>query len=60
MYPGQMPTVKQNIFNIVLAVDLSQSSTLHFIAGMVNNVIERGFGYRWGVAPLVETEDGTI
>ena len=59
MYPGQLPTVKQNIFNIVLVADLSQSSTLNFLGGMVSNVIERGFGYRWGVVPSVETADGS-
>jgi len=30
MYPGQMPTVRRNIFNVVLVLDLSQpSTTLH-------------------------------
>ena len=57
MYPGQLPTVKLNIFNNVLVVDLSQSSTLNFM-GMIGNIIERGFGFRWGVVPIVETEDG--
>ena len=59
MYPGQLPTVKLNSFNNVLVVDLSQSSTLNFF-GMIGSIIDRGFGFRWGVVPIVETEDGTV
>ncbi len=59
MYPGQFPTLKRNIFNVVLAVDLSQLSSIDFIVSTVQAVIERRMPFRWGVAPLVETEDGT-
>ena len=58
MYPGQLPTLKQNLFNVVVVADLSRSSTLNFIGGMMNNIIERGFGYRWGVVPILETDEG--
>lgn len=58
MYPGQFPNIKKNLFNVVLAVDLSQSSTLNFIAGAVNNIINRSFPIRFGIMPIVETEDG--
>ncbi|KAI0696066.1 glycosyltransferase family 24 protein [Cytidiella melzeri] len=59
MYPGQLPNVKLNLFNVVLAVDFSQSSSVSFISESVNMVINRGFPYRFGVVPLVETEHGT-
>lgn len=58
MYPGQFPNVKLNLFNIVLVVDLSQTSSINFIAGAVNMIIQRGFPFRFGVVPLVETEQG--
>ncbi|KAH9848797.1 glycosyltransferase family 24 protein [Lenzites betulinus] len=58
LYPGQFPTVKFNLFNIVLAADLSQGSTIEFLGGTVNQLIHRGLPFRWGVAPLVETEEG--
>ncbi|RPD60390.1 glycosyltransferase family 24 protein [Lentinus tigrinus ALCF2SS1-7] len=58
MYPGQFPTLKLNLFNIVLAVDLSQLSSIDFIASTVQSLINRGMPFRWGVAPLVETENG--
>ncbi|KAI0367405.1 glycosyltransferase family 24 protein [Pilatotrama ljubarskyi] len=58
LYPGQFPSVKFNLFNVVLAVDLSQASSIDFIGATVNTLIHRGLPFRWGVAPLVETEDG--
>lgn len=58
VYPGQFHNVKQNLFNVVTVVDLSQSSTLNFIAGAVSNIIRRGFPFRFGIVPIVETEDG--
>ncbi|KAL5522625.1 hypothetical protein ACEPAG_8642 [Sanghuangporus baumii] len=57
LYPGQFHNVKQNLINIVLVADLSQTATLNFIAGPVNNIISRGFPIRFGVVPTVETED---
>ncbi|PIL30079.1 hypothetical protein GSI_07656 [Ganoderma sinense ZZ0214-1] len=59
MYPGQFPTLKLNLFNVVLAVDLSQLSSVDFIATTVQMLISRGLPFRWGVAPIVETEDGS-
>ena len=32
MYPGQFPALKFNLFNVVLAVDISQTSSANFIA----------------------------
>ncbi|KAI0754012.1 glycosyltransferase family 24 protein [Daedaleopsis nitida] len=58
MYPGQFPAVKFNMLNVVLAVDLSQLSSIDFIATTVQAIISRSMPFRWGVAPLVETEDG--
>ncbi|KAL5480943.1 KRE5 [Sanghuangporus weigelae] len=57
LYPGQFHNVKQNLINVVLVADLSQTATLNFIAGPVNNIISRGFPIRFGVVPTVETED---
>jgi len=58
MYPGQFPSVKLNMFNIVLLLDLSQATSINFIASPVSNIIERNFAFRFGVVPIVETEDG--
>ncbi|TCD67335.1 hypothetical protein EIP91_000256 [Steccherinum ochraceum] len=58
MYPGQFPSIKLNLMNIVLAVDLSQTSSLNFIGTAVDNIINRSFPFRFGVVPIVETEEG--
>ena len=60
MYPGQFPAVKINLFNVVLALDLSQTSSLHFIGSAVSNIINRQFPFRFGVMPIVETEGGML
>ncbi|KAI8974783.1 glycosyltransferase family 24 protein [Trametes punicea] len=58
LFPGQFPSVRFNLFNVVLVVDLSQASSIEFIGTTVNSLINRGLPFRWGVVPLVETEDG--
>ena len=60
VYPGQFHNIKQNLVNVVLVADLSQTSTLRYIAGPVNTIITRGFPIRFGFVPSVETEDGEL
>ena len=59
MFPGQFPNYRGNLFNVVIVADLSQTSSLHFLATTASAIIARGFPFRWGIAPLCETEDGT-
>src|ERR1700728_935080 len=60
MYPGQLPSVKLNLFNVIVALDLSQTSSLNFLTGAVFNIIDRNFPVRFGLVPIVETEDGEV
>lgn len=60
VYPGQFHSVRQNLVNVVLVVDLSKTSSLHFLAAPVNNIITRGFPIRFGVVPDVESEEGNV
>lgn len=55
---GQLPTVRRNINNIVLVLDLSLPSSLGFITGPVTTIISRNMPFTWGVVPNVETEAG--
>lgn len=59
MFPGQFPNYRGNLFNVVIVADLSQTSSLHFLATTASAIIARGFPFRWGIVPLAETEDGT-
>ncbi|KNZ76128.1 UDP-glucose:glycoprotein glucosyltransferase [Termitomyces sp. J132] len=58
VYHG-IPSVKYNVFNIILVLDLSQMDGLAFIAGNMANLISRGIPLRFGVVPITETEDST-
>lgn len=58
MYPGQFPTIRLNLFNVVVMLDLSQSTSVNFIAGPIANIIDREYAFRFGVVPIVETEEG--
>ncbi|KAH9930812.1 glycosyltransferase family 24 protein [Amylocystis lapponica] len=58
MYPGQFANVRLNLYNVVLAMDLSQSSSLHFLATTVSSIVGRNYPFRFGIVPLVETAEG--
>ncbi|KAJ4473165.1 glycosyltransferase family 24 protein [Lentinula aciculospora] len=59
LFPGQFHMMKLNLFNVVLVLDLFRPANLVFVAGTMHSIIERGFPFRFGVVPIVETEDGT-
>jgi UDP-glucose:glycoprotein glucosyltransferase len=58
MYPGQAPTIRRNLFNIMVASDLSRPESLHFTANTVSMLVDRSYPTRIGFVPIVETEDG--
>jgi len=60
MYPGQFPSVKANLFNVILVLDLSKTSSVNFIAGAMANILERNFPFRFGLVPVVETEESKL
>jgi len=58
MYPGQAPTVRRNMYNVVLVLDLARSSSLHFISFTLSRLIDQSYPVRFGIVPIVETEEG--
>ena len=58
MYPGAIPGVKANLFNVVLILDLSYISSLNFISGPMSNILNRDLPIRFGVVPQIESADG--
>jgi UDP-glucose:glycoprotein glucosyltransferase len=58
MYPGALPVVKANLFNVILVLDLSYTSSLNFISGPMSSILSRDLPIRFGVVPQVESADG--
>jgi UDP-glucose:glycoprotein glucosyltransferase len=58
MYPGQAPTIRRNLFNIMVVSDLSRPESLHFTANTISMLVDRSYPTRIGFVPIVETEDG--
>ena len=59
MYPGAMPSVRLNLFNIVLILDLSRLQALNLLVGPMSTIINRNIPIRFGLVPGAESEDGT-
>jgi UDP-glucose:glycoprotein glucosyltransferase len=58
MYPGQAPTVRRNMYNVIFIFDLAQPASLHFITNTLSMLIDRSFPVRFGIVPILETEAG--
>ena len=56
MHPREFHSIKRNIFNIVTVLDLTNTNNLGFVSAAVMNLINRGYPFRFGLVPAVETE----
>lgn len=56
---GQFPSIRRNMNNIIVVLDLSAPASLGFIAGPIPTIIGRSLPFRWGVVAGVESESGT-
>ncbi|KAH8979146.1 hypothetical protein EDB86DRAFT_3147569 [Lactarius hatsudake] len=59
-YPGQAPSVRRNMFNVVFVFDLSRPASLHFITNTVSMFIDRSYPIRLGVVPINYGHGATI
>lgn len=57
-YGGQVPPVRRNLFNIILALDLSKTTSVSSL-NLLTSIVQRGYPFRFGVVPIAETEEGT-
>ncbi|KAI1385337.1 glycosyltransferase family 24 protein [Hypoxylon trugodes] len=55
-YPGQIPPIRKDIFNLVLPVDLSKPDDLTLIVQQLQGFIKRLLPIRFGLVPLTPTE----
>lgn len=55
-FPGQIPQIGQNVFNVIAPVDLSNTEDIAFLTQIVS-LIRRGIPLRFGLVPLTPTTD---
>ncbi|KAG6034980.1 hypothetical protein E4U19_005228 [Claviceps sp. Clav32 group G5] len=55
-YPGQIPPIRLNVFNMVFTADLSNTEDLHFMSQVIG-LVNRGIPIRFGFVPLQTTSD---
>ncbi|KAG2196556.1 hypothetical protein INT47_010395 [Mucor saturninus] len=58
-YPGQLPPVKKNLFNLILIEDLSQLESLNRIINEIQMMIKRTIPIRFGTVSIVKDEYST-
>ncbi|RDW68029.1 hypothetical protein BP6252_09425 [Coleophoma cylindrospora] len=54
-YPGQLPQVRKEIFDVVLPLDLSNLEDVKVIVETLQNFVKRKISVRFGFVPLSET-----
>lgn len=52
-YPGQMPQVRRNLINVILALDFEQTISHLILAEQITPLISRGLGVRFGSVPIL-------
>ncbi|KAF9870433.1 udp-glucose: glycoprotein glucosyltransferase [Colletotrichum karsti] len=58
VYPGQLPPVRRDIFNLIVPVDFSKVDDLSVVA-QLNSFVKRKLPLRFGLVPLTPTEEAT-
>lgn len=56
-YPGSIPPVAINAFQVVVPVDLNQLDDVALVEQLLS-LIERGIPVRFGIVPVIASEDG--
>lgn len=57
-YGGQFHQIRHNVINALFAMDLSSSKTMEILSFEILNWVQRMVPFRFGVLPLVRSEDG--
>ncbi|KAK2626268.1 hypothetical protein QTJ16_004530 [Diplocarpon rosae] len=57
VYPGQLPTVRRDCFNVILPVDLTNPQDILVVADTVLSFVKRKLALRFGLVPLTSTPD---
>ena len=54
VYPGQLPPIRRNIWNLVLPVDLTKTDDIQVVT-QINSFVTRGLTVRFGIVPITST-----
>lgn len=54
--PGQLPSIRRDIFNLVIPVDLTQKNDTRVVADQLQDFVKRELPVRFGVVPLASTD----
>ncbi|KAI0106343.1 UDP-glucose:glycoprotein glucosyltransferase [Hypoxylon sp. NC0597] len=56
-YPGQIPPIRKDIFNLVVPVDLTKAEDLSLVVEQLQGYIRRLLPVRFGLVPLTPTKE---
>ncbi|KAI8366128.1 UDP-glucose:glycoprotein glucosyltransferase-domain-containing protein [Blakeslea trispora] len=56
-YPGQLPPIKKNIFNLIMVEDLANMESLARVAHEVQAMVKRLVPIRFGIVCLIKEDD---
>ncbi|KAI1080300.1 glycosyltransferase family 24 protein [Whalleya microplaca] len=56
-YPGQLPAIRKDIFNLVVPVDFSNTDDLSLVVLQLQSYIKRMLPVRFGLVPLTPTKE---
>jgi UDP-glucose:glycoprotein glucosyltransferase len=56
MFPGQLPSVRKDIHNVVIPIDLSHIDDPEIVSETVQSLIRREVPLRWGIVPITDSE----
>lgn len=54
--PGQLPTIRREIFNLVIPVDVTQEKDATTVVSQLQDFVKRKLPVRFGIVPLSSTE----
>ncbi|KAI0150628.1 UDP-glucose:glycoprotein glucosyltransferase [Xylariaceae sp. FL1272] len=56
-FPGQIPQVRKNLFNIVIPVDFSKLEDMRIVAEQLHGLVKRALPLHFGLVPLTPTKE---
>ncbi|OCK76563.1 glycosyltransferase family 24 protein [Lepidopterella palustris CBS 459.81] len=58
-YPGQLPSVRRDIHNAIVATDFSNLKDVTMVVETLQNLVKRKVPIRWGLVPITTTAGST-